>query len=144
MKNILVSIDFNTDENLLLDHAYQLAKAFGSKVWILHIAAPNPDFVGFKAGPQFMRDMRASELRKEHKTLQNYALELKAKGIDTEALLIQGPTIEMLLEETEKLNIDLFIIGHHEHSFLYKLFVGSVSDKIIQKSKIPLLIIPLE
>lgn len=62
MKNILVTIDFNENENLLLDKAYQMAKAFGAKLWLMHIAAPDPDFVGYDVGPQYIRDARATEL----------------------------------------------------------------------------------
>jgi len=144
MKNILVTIDFNKNEKLLIDKAFQLAESFDSKLWLMHIAAPNPDFVGYEAGPQYIRDNRGTELRKEHKLLQKYATTLKKKGVDSEGLLIQGATIEMIIEESKKLNVDLIIAGHHEHGFFYNAFVGSVSAKIIKKSKIPVLIVPLE
>ncbi len=144
MKNILVTIDFNKNEQSLVDKAFQLAEQFDSKIWLIHIAAPDPDFIGYDVGPQYIRDSRASELRKEHKLLEKHANDLKKKGVQAEGLLIQGATIEMIMAESKKLNIDLIIAGHHEHNFLYKAFVGSVSGKIIKKSKIPVLIIPLE
>lgn len=144
MKNILVTIDFNSNEQLLVDKAFQLAEKFDSKIWLIHIAAPDPDFVGYRVGPQEERDNRASELRKEHKLLQEYSNALKNKGIKAEGLLVQGATIEMIMEEANKLNIDLIIAGHYEHSFIYEAFIGSVSGKIVKKSKIPVLIVPLE
>ena len=143
MKNILATIDFNKNEKLLIDKAFQLAESFDSKLWLMHIAAPDPDFVGYEVGPQSIRDSRATELRKEHKLLQEYSNGLKAKGVDSEGLLIQGATIEMIIEESKKLNVDLIIAGHHEHGFFYNAFVGSVSTKIIKKSKKPVLIVPL-
>ncbi len=144
MKNILVAIDFDENEQLLIDKAFQLAEAFHSKIWLVHIAAPDPYFVGYDVGPQYIRDSRASELRKEHRLLQEYTAKLREKGVSAEGLLIQGSTIEMVIEESKKLNIDLIIVGHHEHTFIYKTFVGSVSENIVKKSKIPVLIIPLE
>ncbi len=143
MKNILVTIDFNKNEQSLVDKAFQLAEQFDSKIWLIHIAAPDPDFVGYDIGPQYIRDSRASVLREEHKLLQKQADELKEKGVNAEGLLVQGATIEMIMAESKKLNIDLIIAGHHEHNFLYKAFVGSVSGQIIEKSKIPVLIVPL-
>jgi nucleotide-binding universal stress UspA family protein len=144
MKNILVTIDFNINEQLLIDKAFQLAEQFDSKIWLVHIAAPDPDFVGYGVGPQYIRDSRASELRKEHKILQEHSDNLEKKGVKAEGLLIQGATIEMIIEESKKLKVDLIIAGHHEHNFLYRAFVESVSGKIIKKSKIPVLIVPLE
>jgi nucleotide-binding universal stress UspA family protein len=143
MKNILVTIDFDKKEQFIIDKAFQLAEKFKSKLWLIHIAAPDPDFVGYDVGPQYIRDSRASELRNEHKLLQEYANSIEGKGVDAEGLLIQGATIEMIMEEAEKLHVDLIVTSHHERSFLYKAFIGSVSRQIIEKSKIPVLIIPL-
>ena len=121
-----------------------MADAFSSKLWLIHIAAPDPDFVGYDVGPQYIRDSRATELKKEHKLLQEYSSNLKKKGIDSEGLLVQGATIEMIIKESKKLNVDLIIAGHYDHGFFYNAFIGSVSGEIIKKSKIPVLIVPLE
>ena len=137
-------LDFDENINLVIDKAFELAESLGSKIWLMHIAAPDPDFVGYDIGPQYIRDFRARELRQEHKLIQGYANGLKKKGIDAEGLLIQGATIEMIIQESKKLNIDLIITGHHEHGFLYNAFVESVSAKIINKSKLPVLIVPIE
>lgn len=144
MKNILVTIDFDGNEQILIDKAFQLAESFDSKLWLVHIAAPDPDFVGYEVGPQYIRDSRASDLRKELKSLQEYSKRLEKKGVEAEGLLIQGATIKMVMEEAKKLNADLIIAGHHEHSFFYKAFVESVSAGIIKKSKIPVLIVPFD
>jgi len=101
MKNILVSIDFNEQEKLLLDKAFELGKAFGAKVWLVHIAAPEPDFVGYGVGPQYVRAMRASELREEHQLLQKYTEKLVSKGVESEGLLVQGATVEMVINGKE-------------------------------------------
>jgi len=143
MKNILVTIEFIKNEKLLVDTAFQLAESFGSKLWLMHIAAPDPDFVGYEVGPQYIRDSRATELRREHELLQEYTSALKEKGVDSEGMLVQGATIDMILEESKKLNIDLIVAGHHDHGFFYNAFIGSVSANIIRKSKIPVLLVPL-
>lgn len=144
MKNILLAIDFNNSEKVLMDQAKEWAKAFKAKVWMLHVAAPEPEFVGFGVGPQYIRDTMAEELKKEHKMLFEYANQLKDEGIDADGLLIKGATTDMIMEEAEKLNIDLIITGHNDHGLLYKLFFGSVASSVIKKSKIPVLLIPLE
>lgn len=144
MKNILVTIDFSKHEHLVIDTAFQMAEKFDSKLWLIHIAAPDPDFVGYDVGPQYIRDGRAFELRKEHKQLEVITNILKEKGVQSEGLLVQGATIEMIMAEAKKLHVDLIIAGHHDHGFLYNAFVGSVSGKILKKSKIPVLIIPME
>ncbi|MAX71544.1 MAG: universal stress protein [Flavobacteriaceae bacterium] len=144
MKNILVAIDLDGNEQKLLDKAYEFGKAFNAKVWLIHIAAPNPDFVGFEAGPQYIRDERATELREEHQQLQVYADALYNKGIEADGLLVQGATLDMILEESKKLNIDLIIIGHTEHNFIYKAIYGSVSLETVKQADIPVLTVPID
>jgi nucleotide-binding universal stress UspA family protein len=143
MENILVAIDLEENSKLLIEHAAQQAEKFGSKVWVLHIADPEPDFIGNKVGPQYIRDLRLEELLKEHHFVRQYADDLNAKGIAADGLLIAGATTNMILKEIEKLNIDLVVIGHHQHSLLYKLFNGNTATSIIEKARIPVLIIPL-
>lgn len=144
MKNILVALNFDDKAGKLFEWSAQIAEKFNSNVWIIHIAAPDPDFIGYDTGPQYIRDYRAEDLKEEHRLIRQFAVDLEKKGIKKEGLLIQGPTVKMILEEIEKLKIDLIIIGHHEHSFLYKTFFGSTAKEVLKKSKIPLLVIPLE
>jgi nucleotide-binding universal stress UspA family protein len=144
MKNILVSIDFNEKEVLLMNKAYELGNAFGAKIWLVHIAAPEPEFVGYGVGPQYVRAMRASELRDEHTLLQKYSEKLMKKGVKSEGLLVQGATVDMIIKEAKKLKADMIISGHHDHNFIYKAFMESVSAGVIKRSKIPLLLVPLD
>ena len=143
VKNILVAVDFSNDDQVLLAKALQMAKPFGAKIWVVHIAAPDPDFVGYEPGPQYIRDFRAEDLRTEHKTLKTYAENLDKAGIESEGLLIQGPTVATILEEALKLNIDLFIVGNHKHGFWHRLFNEDTPIQLAKQSKIPLLIVPL-
>lgn len=143
MKNILVAVDLDDSAQLLVEKAADQAEKFGSKVWVLHIADPEPDFVGNKVGPQYIRDLRVKELVHEHQLVRKYTDYLKTKNIDADGLLIAGATVQLILEEIEKLNIDLVIIGHHQHSLMYQIFTGSTHSAVVKKSKVPVLIVPL-
>jgi nucleotide-binding universal stress UspA family protein len=144
MKNILVAVDMENGDEALLGHATKLASKFDAKVWIIHVAAPDPDFVGFDAGPVYIRKTLADDLRKEHKTLRLYAEDLTGKKINAESLMVQGPPVQTIFEEAAKLETDLLIIGSHKHNFIRRIFGDDVSLQIILKSKIPMLLIPLE
>ena len=142
MKNIVVAIDFSQITPEIITQAETLAQAFQSKLWLIHIAEPEPDFVGFKTGPQPKRDRWAQEFRKEHQQIQDLAEELRQKGLDTVALLTQGSTVETILTEAKKLAADLIIVGSHGRSGIEKLFMGSVSEGILQNTPCPVLVIP--
>jgi nucleotide-binding universal stress UspA family protein len=141
-QNILVGVDFSDTDKALLTHALQLAEKFSASVWIIHIAMPDPEFVGYEVGPQYIRDVRAEDLRAEHKTLKNYAEEFTDAGIAAESLLVQGYTAETLLEEVKKLKIDLFIMGVHKHGFLDRVFNENNPSQLALKAQVPMLLVP--
>lgn len=142
MKTLLVALDFSSVTEELLKTAENMAGE-NAKVYFLHVAAPDPDFVGLGVGPEYVRDERAEILRGEHEKLAKYKSDFLAKGINAEALLVAGPTVQTILEEAKKLNADLLIIGKKGHSVIYELIIGSVCQGVVEKITIPTLIIPV-
>ncbi|MBK8228192.1 MAG: universal stress protein [Flavobacteriales bacterium] len=142
MKSILAAVDFSAVTPSLLALSCEFAKHHNAKLWLIHVAAPDPDFIGFKTGPQYIRDHRAEQLRQEHIDLQGMAAEAREKGIDSEALLLQGPTAETILAEVERLKSDMVVVGSHGHSALYRAFVGSVSEQVLRECTAPVLVVP--
>ncbi|HAC62923.1 MAG TPA: universal stress protein [Cyanothece sp. UBA12306] len=142
MKNIIVTIDFYDNYRVLLEQAKIYAQALASKIWLIHIAAPEPDFIGYQTGPQTERDHVANRLREEHRKLQTMAEDLRHQGIETTALLIQGATVNTILEQTQKLAADLIIVGSHRRTGLSKILQGSVSQSILDHAPCPVLVVP--
>lgn len=143
-KNIMVAVDFNDSIGELMVYADLLAQKFDSKVWVLHVAEPEPDFIGYEPGPQYIRDIKAEEYREEHRNLQEICKNFVSSTVKAEALLIQGSTVETVMSEAQKLKIDLLIVGTHKHSFLHNLLQENVSMELVKKAEIPMLTIPIE
>ncbi len=144
MKNIIVAVDIEKKEEKLVKKGIELALKFNAKLWIIHASAPDPDFVGYEAGPQSVRDERAHTLFKENQILNDYSDLAQRQGIKATGLLIQGPTIELILEECKKLKADLLILGHRKHGFIQRIIRGSVAGGILENTLTPLMIIPLD
>jgi nucleotide-binding universal stress UspA family protein len=142
MKNILLGIDFHERTPYLIERTVQLAKPFKAKIWLLHVAAPNPDFIGFEVGPQTVRDQRAKDLRNENALLADYARIIESEGIESDGLLIPGPTIETIMDEVKKLKIDMIVTGHHAHNKLSDALFGNYSTKLVNAAEVPVLVIP--
>ena len=111
-------------------------------VYVLHTAEPEPDFVGYDAGPDVVRGQVAKEYRQEHRAVQKLADGLREQGIDATALLIQGPTVATTLNQADKLGADLIVVGSHGRSAIYDVLVGSYSAGVLRKSKVPVLVVP--
>ena len=144
MKTILIAIDFSPGVENLIEQGEKLAKMTSAKLWLIHVAAPDPAFVGYSVGPDYVIENRTETLKSEHRKLQSYANQLKSKGIDAESLLIQGTAVDLILEKADRLEADMIIIGSHGRSMLYEALIGSVCAGVLRKSKIPMLIVPVK
>lgn len=140
MKQILAAVDFSDFTDAVVDHASSLAEAFGANLTLLHVAAPDPDFVGYAAGPDTVREGRARQLRDEHRRLQELADGLRERGIAAKALLVEGPTAEKILEQAQSHSADVVVIGSRGHGTLKRALLGSVSEAVLRGSERPVVI----
>ena len=140
---ILTAIDFSDPTETILRVTAKLAKRLDARVWLVHVAAPEPDFVGFDAGPEVVRDQVAKEYRDEHNALQTYAEALRADGVEVTAKLARGATIERLLELAEKHTADLIVVGSHGRGVVADLIIGSVSAGLIRGATCPVTVVPV-
>lgn len=144
VEELLVAVDFSAGTEQVLAVAARLAGPAGATIHLLHVAAPEPSFVGYDrpGGPED-RDRRADELRDEHEALQVMAGAVGETGITVKPLLVKGATIEVILAEADRLGADLIVVGSHGHGAVHRFLVGSTPDSLIRQSDIPVLVVPV-
>ena len=140
---VLVAIDLSGATARVIQVTERISKAMAGEVRVLHVAEAEPDFVGYDAGPEVVRDQVAKEYRDEHRGVQAHAESLRQAGIEASALLIRGPIIETILNEAQRFEADLLIVGSHGFGAMYDLLVGSSSRGVLKRSKIPVLVVPV-
>ena len=139
---LLVAVDFSDSSRIVIEYVTDLANVVCGKIWLLHVAEPDPEFVGYDVDPPEIRDVIARRFHKEHLQIQQLSQELRSKGLDCDALLIQGPTVETILRESKKLSVDMVVVGSHGKGILKHLLVGSTSEGVLHQSSIPVLVAP--
>jgi len=139
---ILTAIDLSAASDKVLAAARQFASQASAEVCLFYVAEPDPAFVGYETGPQVVRDQVAHTFRQEHEKLHEHAEALRAAGVKTTALVVQGPSSETILKEAKKLEVDLIIIGSHGHGAILQVLMGSVSEGVIRGATCPILVVP--
>ena len=139
---LLVCIDLSESTEIIVKKIEEIAIALSAKVWLLHNAVPEPDFVEFKVDPQAARESLAKKFHGEHRQIQELANRMRKAGLDTTALLVHGATVETILNEASELEVDMIVVGSHGRGAMYQLLVGSVSEGVLRKSRCPILVVP--
>lgn len=143
MKTILVPIDSNKEGDLVANKAIDIASVFDANVHLVHVTSlRSNDLSGKEEAIEYISTETLSAYEKEMETLNLFKSRFSAAGIICETHLLQGAPDKQILKLAEKVNADLIILGLINHSALYKVFVGSVSNEVIKGTKTPVLLVP--
>ncbi|MCF7972809.1 MAG: universal stress protein [Phycisphaerae bacterium] len=158
---ILVAIDFSDSLDAILSEAAKWAGFTHAELWLIHVVESQPDFIAYSPDVGLMgdgvavgvfadtsqahqnaRDAAARRLREKRYQLQELAEKLQASGVPVTPLLLEGPVIKTILEEAARHEVSMIIVGSHGHGTVHQLLVGSVSEGVLRRSEIPVLVIP--
>lgn len=142
MKTILVPIDSNKEGDLVAQKAIEIAKAFDAQVHLIHVTSFKKDSVPAVFGVEYIPTENLSEYEKEMETLNLFKVRFTEAGLNCEVHLTQGYPDKQILKLADQIHADLIILGLINHSALYKVFVGSVSNEVVKGTKTPVLLIP--
>ncbi len=159
--NILVAIDFSDGFETILSEAKKWSHFTHAKLWLIHVSEPQTNVVGFCPDVGFMgegmavdvfsansqaqqntRDTAARQLREKRHQLQELAKKLQSNDETVIPLLLEGPVSKTILKEASKHEVSMIIVGSHGHNAVHQLLMGSVSEAILRKSPVPVLVVP--
>lgn len=142
MKNILAAVDFSDVTDAVVKAAYEQASHFRGMLRVVHAATTEPVFVGYGAVPVENIALHQEDLEASQKKLDKIVDGLKERGVETVSHMPEGPVLDGLLKEIKDNDIDLVVVGSHGHGALFNLVAGSVTQGLIHKAKVPILVIP--
>ena len=141
---LLVATDLSDASAKVIEKTRVIANQLGAEVWLIHVTEEDPEIIGITARSAAARDAIAGKMHARHRKLQEIAEELRGQGMQVTALFIQGSTAEKILEEANKLDVDIIVIGTPGRGVFYQLLVENVVDEILQHSPCPVLVIPVQ
>jgi nucleotide-binding universal stress UspA family protein len=136
-KNILVPIDFGEPSKHAVEVAVDLAKQYRGTVTLLHTwEIPMYLYGGLELGPVDL--LTPVEDTAKHE-LAALLAETKKTLPETTSVLCQGVPWRQILDQIEKRKPDLVVMGTHGRHGIERVLLGSVAEKIIRTSPVPVL-----
>lgn len=152
---ILYSSDLNRGSRDVFKIAVKQAIQNKSTIYFLHVFEPfirddgerSSQFRIKKAHKQHMDSVTKDMTALLNKRIYDFmAEELEGNEIDIEAIEILvefGEASQTIIEMSKKHDIDLIVMGDRRVNALTRVFLGSTAQKVIHKSKVPVLIVPI-
>jgi nucleotide-binding universal stress UspA family protein len=130
---ILVALDGSPDAEAALHHAVSLARDQNARLTLLTVGpSPNRSAAVGTAAPPDITEVHCELLRE--------ALTLIPKDVGVTTRLERGDAPATILRISEEEESDLIVMGSHGHSRVHRALLGSVSERVLAKSAIPVLL----
>ena len=141
-QRILVPLDGSPLSEAVLPHAEKLAQALNVEIILLHVeVAPVPEFDSHIPALAPMIEEIKHKLADEKTYLDQTCSKLESAGVRASYLLREGDVAETIIESAEIMQADLIAMSMHGRTGVLKLLLGSVAEQVVQKSKIPVILI---
>ena len=135
MKSILVPLDGSSLSEAVLPHAKEMASGLSAGIHLLRVVTITaPDKEAFEESLRL-------QSREAGDYLESQAEKLEASGFDVDWSVREGIAADEILQHIEENRFDLVAISTRGRSGLGRMVLGSVFDKVMRESGIPVLVI---
>ncbi len=138
-KKILVATDGSEMSRKAAEHAVSLAKETGAALFVLTAQAQYPTFLYLPEVAAHLEQAMADHCRE---ILAGVEAMASAAGVPCEARLVlnQAP-FQAILDLAAEEACDLIVLGSHGHSGVDALILGSVTQKVLARATVPVLVV---
>ena len=151
MKKILIALDYDPTSQKVADTGHSFGKAMGAETILIHVIAaavhytsikyPVLGFGGYMNIDPVQLDSADQKLKQASQDFLDHTKNrLFDKTIQT--IVGEGDVAESILATAQKVNADIIVMGSHSRKWLEKITMGSVAEKVLRHTTIPILIVP--
>jgi nucleotide-binding universal stress UspA family protein len=151
VSRVLIALDYNPTAQKVAELGFSMARSMNAEVVLLHVITDPVFYSSSEYSPimGFTGYTYASEVQPDSvdglKTASLEYLDKSKKhlGDNTiQTMVKEGDYADSILETAKEVKADIIVIGSHSRRWLENVVMGSVTEKVLHHTSIPLLIIP--
>jgi nucleotide-binding universal stress UspA family protein len=121
---------------------YQLAADLKAKVALLHVIDEALAMGNVDAG--IFPEQAMAKMKTHADALLTRIVVDYGNGIETEILIRAGVVKNVVMATAKELDAKMIIMGTHGRKGLDRLLLGSLTESVLRRSTIPVLVVPME
>ena len=140
MERILHPSDFSPASRAAFARALDMAKGSAATLLVVHVRAPMTPLLGAYTSPRTFNEIDRSARVASQKQLDALVRRARKAGVRAQSQLLLGtaPHVEIVRAARSK-RADLIVMGTHGRSGLARLFLGSVTERVVATAPCPVL-----
>lgn len=136
IKRILLPVDGSPFSERAASYGIFLSKSLGAEISLIHILKVAP---AAKLDPE---EIKRKKIQQAEICFSSIISKAEKEGLRIDTKILASRKIpQTILNEASDNEYDLIIIGSHGLSGFRKLILGSVTEEILKKSTIPVLVV---
>jgi nucleotide-binding universal stress UspA family protein len=153
MKKVLIALDYDPTAQKIAETGFFWAECMKARVTLLHVIAdqayyssleysPITGFAGYMDMSNDHLDSIDGLINASQQYLEKLKVHLGGKKILT--LVKEGEFADTILKTAKEIHADMIIMGSHSRNWFENIVMGSVTEKVLKHTTMPLLIIPVK
>ena len=140
IKKILCALDLSPHSAMVAEYAVAMAKAFDAQIVVVYAAPALTQYIGFHVPPSSIENFVGEIVAGAEKTMQGFVAS-NFQGVKAVGKVVNGYAAEEILNMVTAENADMIIMGTHGRKGIDRILFGSVAEKIVKSSPIPVMTI---
>ena len=139
LNSVLVAFDFSDTSKHALTYGHNLARAFGGRLHVLHVA----DVISTSAAQFYPEGPGDPEVKAAELALSQLRNVLAAEGAEeAEAAVRVSPSeAQAIVDYSKEVHADVIVVGTHGRSGMSRLLMGSVAEHVVRRAPCPVLVV---
>ena len=139
VKKILCLIDFLQHSDMVGQYAAMLAKTFGAEVEVVYVSIVFSDIGGHhEVDPAKLQGVEEDVFESSVINMESF-MKKNFSGVKASSKILQGDAADEIIKYLPESKADLVVMGTQGRKGLNLLFFGSVAEKIVRSSLVPVL-----
>lgn len=139
IENILFPTDFSVNSSYAFDYALDLAKKYGTRLYILHVVHELIDTTGYYVPNVSLVELQDDLLKGAKEMMEKFCKDRMGDFENFETVNTIGlPHLEILNFAKDN-GVGMIVMGTHGRTGIDRVLFGSVAEKVVKKALCPVL-----
>jgi len=138
IKKILCAVDFSDHSPKVAEYAKLMVKGTGAQLLVLYVAPSLSQYVGFHVPPSSIESFVGEIVTGAEDTMNEFVKD-NFQGMTVSGKVVAGYPAEEILAIAEAEGCDMIIMGTHGRKGIDRILFGSVAEKVVKSSTVPVL-----
>jgi nucleotide-binding universal stress UspA family protein len=141
IKKILFPCDLTENCTKILPYVLSVSEKYDSTIYLIHVVQDLLEWGGFYIPHLSLEQYQREMIMSAEETMDKVCRDQLQGCPNFQIKILSGNPGDKILETIKAEDIDLVIMGTHGRKGLEHLFMGSVAERVVRASPVPVLVI---